>query len=89
MAVRAPEVARDAIFDHDVDALSVNFPVVDDVVNEFVANTLWLGYDIPQILIEPDGTVYTVLLDYPPLGADGIQLFQLTYHATRPASSIQ
>ena len=79
MPVRAPEVVRDTIFDHDVDALSVNFSDVDAVVNKFAET---LGYNIPHILIEPDGDVYTVLLDYPPLGADGIQLFQLTYHAT-------
>ena len=81
MPVRAPKVVRDASFDHDVNALSADFPDVDASVNVFVGE-LRLGYDIPEILIEPDGGVYTAFLDYPPYKADGKHLFQVTYHAT-------
>ena len=81
MPIRAPNVVRDAIFARPVDALKVDFPDVDSVVNKF-ADMLRLGYNLPQIPIEPGGDVYMALLDYPPLKADGRRLFGLTYHAT-------
>jgi hypothetical protein len=85
MPIRASTVEKDPSFGSDLDQLRGKYPEVDGAVQDLI-EILVLGYDLPEM---PTGIaqVYARIVDYPARGADGLQQFLITYHATDPQPS--
>jgi hypothetical protein len=71
-------VGTDESFDNNVDGLRARYSEIDSVVDTFkndLANN-------PKLTRMPlGGELFAQRVDYPPLGADGIQRFLVIYHA--------
>lgn len=82
MAVRAPEIILAESFRARLDALRLEYAEVDSAVEEFVG-VLRGAWAVPHSELGPDNPdVFAAALDYVPLGADGLNLFLVTYHAS-------
>lgn len=87
-AMRSPTVTDGTTFGADVAALRGTFPEIDSAVND-LREALTLGYTLPHIPLEAGQfpRVYVTAIDYPPLRAEGLGRFRVTYHATEPTSN--
>jgi len=89
MPVRASIVVRDPIFEVDVAEVRLKYPEIDAEIDELV-EVLRFGYDVPHAPIDRSllPNMYSIRLDYHPLGANGLGRFLVNYHATEPMMSM-
>ena len=77
----ASNVVEDDTFQQSVDALRGQYPHIDSALTD-LRELLRCDYQLPQIAVSKGQNVYAVRMDYPALGANGVALFLVTYHAT-------
>ena len=78
--MRPSRVDREPEFNDDLDRLGAQYPMLPAIIDEF-CDLLRAGYDLPERPIDPSlPNTYSVNLDYPPLGEDGLAHFQVNYH---------
>jgi len=76
------EVVRAEVFETQLESLASEYPSIRDQIAE-VEDILRLGYHKGQDIPIPGLTnTYAILVDYQPAGAQGLNLFQVVYHAT-------